>query len=77
MREINGVVYCNDGDWVESRTALVEHFDGRLEIVAWMPGANPETHPDDTGLLHTDPQVVMATLAPHLQAAPQASEALR
>ncbi|RYY83740.1 MAG: UDP-2,3-diacylglucosamine diphosphatase [Comamonadaceae bacterium] len=37
MREIDGVLYCNDGDWVESRTALVEHFDGRLEIVHWRP----------------------------------------
>jgi hypothetical protein len=27
--------YVNDGDWVESRTALVEHFDGRLEILEW------------------------------------------
>ena len=25
----------NDGDWVESCTALVEHFDGRFEIVTW------------------------------------------
>jgi UDP-2,3-diacylglucosamine pyrophosphatase LpxH len=33
MREIDGVLYCNDGDWVESLTALVEHFDGRLEII--------------------------------------------
>ncbi|MFT3820912.1 MAG: UDP-2,3-diacylglucosamine diphosphatase [Rubrivivax sp.] len=33
MRTIDGVLYCNDGDWVESLTALVEHFDGRLEIV--------------------------------------------
>ena len=24
-----------DGDWVESRTALVEHMDGRLELVHW------------------------------------------
>ncbi|MDP1324043.1 hypothetical protein Q6315_29230, partial [Klebsiella pneumoniae] len=32
IREIDGVLYCNDGDWVESLTALVEHFDGRLEI---------------------------------------------
>ena len=37
MREINGVLYCNDGDWVESRTALVEHLDGRLELVQWTP----------------------------------------
>jgi len=35
MREIDGVLYCNDGDWVESLTALVEHHDGRLEIVHW------------------------------------------
>jgi len=35
MREVNGVLYCNDGDWVESRSALVEHTDGRLEIIAW------------------------------------------
>jgi len=33
IREIEGVLYCNDGDWVESLTALVEHHDGRLEIV--------------------------------------------
>ncbi len=37
MREIDGTLYCNDGDWVESRTALVEHFDGRLELLHWMP----------------------------------------
>jgi UDP-2,3-diacylglucosamine pyrophosphatase LpxH len=36
MRMIGGVLYCNDGDWVESCTALVEHFDGRLEILDWM-----------------------------------------
>ena len=31
----HGFIYANDGDWVESMTALVEHFDGRLEIIAW------------------------------------------
>jgi hypothetical protein len=35
MRDINGILYCNDGDWVESRSALVEHMDGALEIVFW------------------------------------------
>jgi hypothetical protein len=35
MREIDGVLYVNDGDWVESCTAVVEHFDGRLEILDW------------------------------------------
>jgi UDP-2,3-diacylglucosamine pyrophosphatase LpxH len=35
MRMIDGVLYCNDGDWVESLTALVEHPDGRLEVLDW------------------------------------------
>jgi UDP-2,3-diacylglucosamine pyrophosphatase LpxH len=35
MREVNGVLYINDGDWVESCTALVEHHDGRLELLDW------------------------------------------
>ncbi len=35
MREVGGVLYLNDGDWVESCTALVEHADGRLELIDW------------------------------------------
>src|SRR5271166_6427031 len=35
MREVGGVLYINDGDWVESCTALVEHHDGRLELIDW------------------------------------------
>ncbi len=35
MRNIDGILYCNDGDWVESLTALVEHFDGRMELIHW------------------------------------------
>ena len=35
MRKIRDVLYCNDGDWVESCTALVEHAGGALEIVNW------------------------------------------
>ena len=41
MRRIDGTLYCNDGDWVESRTALVEHCDGRLELVQWDAGTDP------------------------------------
>jgi UDP-2,3-diacylglucosamine pyrophosphatase LpxH len=41
MRHIDGTLYCNDGDWVESLSALVEHLDGRLELVHWVP-AVPE-----------------------------------
>jgi UDP-2,3-diacylglucosamine pyrophosphatase LpxH len=35
MRDVEGILYCNDGDWVESLTALVEHADGSLAIVEW------------------------------------------
>ncbi len=35
MREVDGLLYANDGDWVESLSALVEHHDGRLELIDW------------------------------------------
>jgi UDP-2,3-diacylglucosamine pyrophosphatase LpxH len=35
MRDIGGIAYVNDGDWVESCTGVVEHMDGRLEILEW------------------------------------------
>ncbi len=35
LRDIEGILYANDGDWVESLTALAEHADGRLEILDW------------------------------------------
>ena len=52
MRTIGGIEYVNDGDWVESCTALVEHADGRLELLRWAeiagaraPRAAPERSP--------------------------------
>ena len=35
LRMAHGMLYANDGDWVESCTALVEHADGRLEVLQW------------------------------------------
>jgi UDP-2,3-diacylglucosamine pyrophosphatase LpxH len=35
VREVDGILYCNDGDWVESLTALVETFEGELKLVHW------------------------------------------
>jgi UDP-2,3-diacylglucosamine pyrophosphatase LpxH len=35
IREIDGMLYCNDGDWVESLTALVETCEGQLKIITW------------------------------------------
>lgn len=35
IKNIDGIIYMNDGDWVESCSALVEHEDGRWEIIYW------------------------------------------
>jgi UDP-2,3-diacylglucosamine pyrophosphatase LpxH len=35
IRDIDGVLYCNDGDWVESLSALVETFEGELKVIYW------------------------------------------
>jgi len=38
-RTVDGLYYGNGGDWVGSATALVEHPDGRMELVQWRPSA--------------------------------------
>ncbi|MBI5717523.1 MAG: UDP-2,3-diacylglucosamine diphosphatase [Burkholderiales bacterium] len=58
IRLVEGVLYCNDGDWVESLTAIVEHHDGRLEII-------------DRGI-HAPPVYAAAPAAPERR--PQARE---
>ena len=42
MHEDFGLRYVNCGDWVESCTAVVEHDDGRLEIINWANLSEPE-----------------------------------
>jgi UDP-2,3-diacylglucosamine pyrophosphatase LpxH len=36
IREFGGITYYNDGDWVESCTALAEDFEGNLAIIDWI-----------------------------------------
>ncbi len=56
-RMIDGIHYLNDGDWVESCTALVEHMDGSFEIISWNQTAEQQdtetehAHPDRDGRL--------------------------
>ena len=60
MREINGVLYCNDGDWVESRTALVEHFDGTLELLHWAPELEAQgRHAAPVALVQTETKLAV------------------
>ena len=47
IRSIGGVLYCNDGDWVESLTALVETMEGELRIVHWHDLATARDIDDD------------------------------
>lgn len=54
LRTADGLTYVNCGDWVDSCTAIVEHFDGRLELVQWggaqriatTPAATPVQAPE-------------------------------
>ena len=62
IRDIDGIMYCNDGDWVESLSALVEEANGELRLVSWhdimlhtdkqtfevKPGPSPEFEPELT-----------------------------
>jgi UDP-2,3-diacylglucosamine pyrophosphatase LpxH len=45
VKDIGGVLYCNDGDWVESCTALTEDAIGRLRIVTWADAMEVRTAP--------------------------------
>jgi hypothetical protein len=36
---VDNLIYVNCGDWVDSCTAVVEHLDGRFELVRW--GSRP------------------------------------
>ncbi len=35
LREVDGLLYGNCGDWVESMTALAEDHTGRMELITW------------------------------------------
>ena len=47
IHNIDDILYCNDGDWVESCSSLIEHADGRLELIHWKQN-NIETISDQT-----------------------------
>jgi UDP-2,3-diacylglucosamine pyrophosphatase LpxH len=56
LREIDGVLYANDGDWVESLTALVEHADGRLELIDWSDRATAARRAARGGRVAAEPE---------------------
>lgn len=46
IRQIDGILYGNSGDWVESLSALVEHSDGTLEVIYWTEILSQTTAPE-------------------------------
>ena len=56
IRDIDGIVYCNCGDWVESLTALVETDAGELKILHWhdVVSTTPPDEPEDETDAHPD-----------------------
>jgi UDP-2,3-diacylglucosamine pyrophosphatase LpxH len=63
MRDLDGVRYLNCGDWVESCTALVEHADGRIELL------------DGLAFLQTRDEARAARIAAAVAAAERESDA--
>jgi len=52
LRERDGIAYINCGDWVDSCTAIVEHLDGRMELIEW--GAVRKAQPRQPLLDHLE-----------------------
>jgi len=44
VKEVDGLTYCNTGDWVENCTALVEKENGVLEIIHWTKDGQDISH---------------------------------
>ena len=55
VRQIGGITYYNCGDWVETCSALVENFDGEMELLNFSPFLQPPLEtarkPELTGAL--------------------------
>jgi UDP-2,3-diacylglucosamine pyrophosphatase LpxH len=64
VRQINGVLYLNDGDWVEHCTALVEDHVGAIELIHWCGHA--------TALARSSRELLLPTPATALALAPLA-----
>jgi UDP-2,3-diacylglucosamine pyrophosphatase LpxH len=48
IKRLDGVLYLNCGDWVDSCTGIVEHLDGRMELVRHVSvGGDPGSRSDE------------------------------
>jgi UDP-2,3-diacylglucosamine pyrophosphatase LpxH len=69
IKDIDGTRYVNCGDWVDSCSAIVEHMDGRLELLHWeqphvIAATAARVEPAEPAPLH-EPAAVPAFLTSH------------
>jgi UDP-2,3-diacylglucosamine pyrophosphatase LpxH len=69
-KQCDGIHYLNSGDWVESLTAIVEHWDGRFELIDFASFVQNFPLPDD----EDDLPDLVATQHVHLSSADSAKE---
>ena len=67
IRDIAGITYINCGDWVDSCTAIVEHADGRMELVHWQGTRSENIHPEATAASGTPEAIPVPPAAASLQ----------
>lgn len=78
LRQVDEVLYINCGDWVDSCTGIVEHLDGRLELITWgnaavspsseadeVPSPTPLPERELEGLTQALRQEMISPLEPH------------
>ncbi len=58
IKEVDGLTYVNCGDWVDSCTAIVEHHDGRLELIDWDGVVQTPPQPVEGALLDAEPNAI-------------------
>lgn len=68
IRSINGLDYHNTGDWVESRTALVEELDGTIRLLQFTPTGEvlrtlAVSGNDSTASVHVEPPQVFEAVS--------------
>jgi UDP-2,3-diacylglucosamine pyrophosphatase LpxH len=64
LKRVDGMVYMNCGDWVDSCTGIVEHLDGRMELVHWGITSAPQTSPAPAPVPAAAPEAALPELHP-------------
>lgn len=68
-KQIDGIHYLNSGDWVETMSAIVEHHDGRFELiyfkdfVAQFPMPQPDAVADESDAAELPSPIALAAFS--------------